>query len=39
MDVVDKIAKAEVEAGETGEESTPVKPVKVEKINILQEAK
>lgn len=39
MDVVDKIAKAEVKTSETGEKSTPVDPVKVEKINIIQEAK
>lgn len=39
MDVVDKIAKAEVKTSETGEKSTPVAPVKVEKINIIQEAK
>lgn len=39
MDVVDKIAKAEVKSSETGEKSTPVNPVKVEKINIIQEAK
>lgn len=39
MDVVDAIAKAEVKTSETGEKSTPVDPVKVEKINIIQEAK
>lgn len=37
MDVVDKIATAEKE--QTAEQSTPVNPVKIEKINILQEAK
>lgn len=39
MDVVDKIAKADVKTSETGEASVPKKPVKVEKITILQEAK
>jgi peptidyl-prolyl cis-trans isomerase A (cyclophilin A) len=38
MDVVDKIANAEVKAGEneTSENSTPVNPVKIETIEILQ---
>jgi len=38
MDVVDKIANAEVKAGESGssEVSTPVNPVKIETIEILQ---
>ncbi|KAF1301168.1 peptidylprolyl isomerase [Enterococcus sp. JM9B] len=41
MDVVDKIAKAETtgEANSQGEDSTPKKPVKIESIKILQEAK
>lgn len=39
MDVVDKIAKAETTASASGENSTPVDPVKIEKINIIQEAK
>ncbi|MHC5229336.1 peptidylprolyl isomerase [Enterococcus sp. LJL99] len=39
MDVVKKIATAETKAGASGENSTPVSPVKIEKINILQEAK
>lgn len=39
MDVVDKIAQGKVEAGDSGEESKPVDPVKIEKINILQEPK
>lgn len=39
MDVVDKIAKAEVKESSSGEKSTPVNPVKVEKINIIQETK
>ncbi len=39
MDVVDKIAKAKVEASASGEASTPVKPVKIKEIKILQEAK
>lgn len=39
MDVVKKIATAETKAGASGEDSTPVNPVKIEKINILQEAK
>lgn len=39
MDVVKKIATAETKAGSSGENSTPVNPVKIEKINILQEAK
>lgn len=39
MDVVDKIAKAQVTDSASGEKSTPVDPVKVEKINIIQEAK
>ncbi|MGX7024358.1 peptidylprolyl isomerase [Vagococcus hydrophili] len=39
MDTVDKIAKTEVKAGPSGEASTPTKDVKIEKINILKEAK
>ena len=39
MDVVDKIANVEVVASETGEASKPKKEIKIEKINILQEAK
>lgn len=39
MDVVDKIATAEVKENSSGEKSTPVNPVKVEKITVLQEAK
>lgn len=38
MDVVDKIAQAETTASATGEDSTPVDPVKIEKITIIQEA-
>lgn len=38
MDVVDKIAEAKVTASFTGEKSKPVKPVKVKKIEILEEA-
>lgn len=39
MDVVDKIAKAEVKDSEGGEKSTPVDPVKIDSIDVLQEAK
>lgn len=39
MDVVDKIAGGEVEANDSGEKSTPVDPVKVTEIKILQEPK
>lgn len=39
MDVVDKIATAKVEAGTSGEVSTPVKPVTVKTIEVLKEAK
>ncbi|KAF1296604.1 peptidylprolyl isomerase [Enterococcus sp. JM4C] len=39
MDTVDKIAKAEVKANSSGEESTPLDPVKIKSIKILQEAK
>lgn len=39
MDVVDKIAAGEVKAGESGENSTPVNPVKVTEIKVLQEPK
>lgn len=39
MDVVDKIAKTEVEASANGEMSIPKKDIKIEKIEVLQEAK
>ncbi|MFC4771469.1 peptidylprolyl isomerase [Enterococcus hermanniensis] len=39
MDVVDKIAGGEVKANDSGEKSTPVDPVKVTEIKILQEPK
>lgn len=39
MDVVDKIAATEVKASSSGENSSPTKEIKIEKINILQEAK
>ena len=40
MDVVDKIASGEVKVSETSEEkSTPVDPVKVTEIKVLQEPK
>lgn len=39
MDVVDKIADGEVKDNGSGEESTPVDPVKVTEIKILQEPK
>lgn len=39
MDVVDKIAAAETKANEQGEKSTPVEPVKINEIKILQEPK
>ncbi len=39
MDVVDKIAKAEVVASPSGEKSTPKEDIKIKKIDVLQEAK
>lgn len=39
MDVVDKIAKTEVEASSGGEMSKPKKEIKIEKINVIQEPK
>ncbi|MFY8330019.1 peptidylprolyl isomerase [Vagococcus carniphilus] len=39
MDIVDKIAKTEVEASPNGEMSVPKKEIKIEKIEVLQEAK
>lgn len=39
MDVVDQIAKVETVANASGEKSQPKEPVKIEKINVLQEAK
>ena len=36
MDAVDKIAEAEVMAGAGGESSTPVSPVKVESVEIIE---
>lgn len=39
MDVVDKIAAGKVEASSSGEMSKPVDPVKIETIEIIQEAK
>lgn len=39
MDVVDKIAKTEVEASANGELSKPKKEIKIEKIEVLQEPK
>ncbi|MDA9470262.1 peptidylprolyl isomerase [Enterococcus sp. 5H] len=39
MDVVNKIANTETKASASGESSTPVNEVRIEKINILQEAK
>lgn len=39
MDVVDKIAGAEVKDSGSGEKSTPVDPVKVTEVNVLQEPK
>lgn len=39
MDVVDKIAQAEVEASEQGEASKPVEPVTITATKVLQEAK
>lgn len=39
MDTLEKIANTEVEQSPTGEASKPKKEVKIEKINILQEAK
>ncbi|MDT2658487.1 peptidylprolyl isomerase [Enterococcus hulanensis] len=39
MDVVDKIAGAEVKDSGSGEKSTPVDPVKVTEVKVLQEPK
>lgn len=39
MDVVDKIAKAEVTTSSGGENSTPVDPVTIDSTKVLQEAK
>ncbi|EOH88484.1 peptidylprolyl isomerase [Enterococcus pallens] len=39
MDIVDKIAGAETKANSQGEDSTPVDPVKINEIKILQEPK
>lgn len=39
MDVVDKIAQAKVKESTSGEKSTPVEPIKIKQIKILQEAK
>lgn len=39
MDTVDKIAQQEVTTGSSGEKSTPVDPVKITAISIIQEAK
>lgn len=39
MDVVKKIADTETKQSTSGENSSPVKEIKIEKINILQEAK
>ena len=36
MDVVDKIAKAEVTSSGTGEASSPVDPVKIKSVKILK---
>jgi cyclophilin family peptidyl-prolyl cis-trans isomerase len=37
LDVVDKIAEAPVSAGMSGENSTPVEPVKVESVTITEQ--
>ena len=39
MDVVDKIANGEVKDSDSGEKSTPVNPVKVTEVKVLQEPK
>lgn len=39
MDIVDKIAKAKVKENDSGEKSTPVDPVKIKEMKILQQAK
>jgi len=39
MDVVDKIASAPVQSGASGEQSSPVDPVHIKSIRILQEPK
>lgn len=37
MDVVDSIAEAPVKSGASGENSTPVKPIKILKVDIVEE--